>query len=580
MRGSCALNRGRTAFLIALALTLAAAPAAVAALAPTGSIATASPQALGAPAPPALTGNLLILLDRSPRQASAARVTVEATIARFGAQPAGVSVPQIGLITVHPPAGVSPTSFERVLRRLPGVASVSPERTYVLRAIPDDPALTAAQSSSGVVQWALAREDFYNAWNISTGTGALVGVIDTGVDATQPDLVGKLAAAVDQQTPSNSTGPANTDQDGHGTHVASLACANTDNGIGMAGAGFNCKLVIEKTDFTQSSIDAAIVDATNRHVDAINMSFGSNQSSSTPPADELRALQYAAARKVVLVAAAADSRTTQEGDPADVLQPSGTGPNLNAGLGLDVTAADYDGGLASFAGSGTEISMAAFGALDPSELSFYPGVVGPPPGIFGAFPANRTSMESFPDPCRCRTTFDGSSSWAYLQGTSMAAPQVAAVAAMMRVLNPFASLQDILRILKQTAQRPSGQGWSPELGWGILDAGAALAATQRLDRLPPVSHMNPPDVRGPGRFLLSWTGRDQHYGTLIPSGIAYYDVYESYDGKPYRLIDKTTRHTLRFRGIPGQRYMFYTAAVDRAGNREMHPARDTTRVFS
>jgi serine protease len=579
MRGSCALNRGTTAFLVALGSTLAAAPVALAALAPTGSIATASPQALGAPAPPALTGNLLILLDRSPRQASAARATVDATIARFGAQPAGVSVPQIGLITVRPPAGVSLASFERVLRRLPGVASVSPERTFVPRAIPDDPALTAAQSSSGVVQWALAREDFYNAWNISTGTGALVGVIDTGVDATQPDLVGKIAAAVDQQAPSDSTGPADTDQDGHGTNVASLACANTDNGIGMAGAGFNCKLVIEKTDFTQSSIDAAIVDATNRRVDAINMSFGSSQSSSTPPADELRALQYAAAHKVVLVAAAADSRTTQEGDPADVLQPSGTGPDLNSGLGLDVTAADYDGGLASFAGSGTEISMAAFGALDPSEFSFYPGI-GPPPGIFGAFPANKTSMESFPDPCRCRTTFDGSSSWAYLQGTSMAAPQVAAVGAMMRLLNPFASLQDILRILKQTAQRAAGQGWSPELGWGILDAGAALAATQRLDRLPPVSHMNPPDVLDPGLFLLSWTGRDQRYGTLIPSGIAYYDVYESYDGKPFRLIDKTSGHTLRFRGIPGQRYTFYTAAVDRAGNREMHPARDTTRLLS
>jgi hypothetical protein len=53
----------------------------------------------------------------------------------------------------------------------------------------------------------------------------------------------------------------------------------------------------------------------------------------------------------------------------------------------------------------------------------------------------------------------------------MAAPQVAAVGAMMRALNPFASLREILRTLKQTAQRPPGTAWTDDLGWGILDAG-------------------------------------------------------------------------------------------------------------
>ena len=193
-------------------------------------------------------------------------------------------------------------------------------------------------------------------------------MIDTGIDGSHPDLAAKIAGAVDQQDPSDARGNARTDEVGHGTHVASLACAGTNNGIGMAGAGYNCRLLIEKSDFTDSSIAAAIVDAADRHVGALNMSFGPAQpTANSAPLSEVRALQYAAAHNVVLVAAAADSPGTEQGDPANVLQPAGTGPNLTQGLGLDVTAADYSGNRASFAGSGSEISLAAFGAFKPDD---------------------------------------------------------------------------------------------------------------------------------------------------------------------------------------------------------------------
>ena len=89
-------------------------------------------------------------------------------------------------------------------------------------------------------------------------------MIDTGIDGTHPDLRSKIAAAVDQQDPADARGTAMTDEIGHGTHVASLACGATGNGIGMAGAGYNCRLLVEKTDFSDSSIAAAIVDAANR----------------------------------------------------------------------------------------------------------------------------------------------------------------------------------------------------------------------------------------------------------------------------------------------------------------------------
>jgi subtilisin family serine protease len=525
----------------------------------------------------AQTGNLLVLLDQHRAHAEAVRSAVDATIASVGARLAGKSVPEIGLITVRPPVGVAPSALAAVLRALPGVQSVQFERRYVPRLVPADPALSTTDPSSGVpYQWTLGREDFYRAWDITKGDGALVGVIDTGVDGAHPDLQSKIVAAVDQETGS-STGPASTDQVGHGTHVASLACADTGNGLGMAGAGYNCDLVIEKSDFSDSSIAAAIVDATDRQVQAINMSFGPSTPTSAPaPDSEVRALDYAAAHKVVLVAAAADSPSTEQGDPANLLQPAGTGPLLDQGLGLDVTAADYNGARASFAGSGTEISMAAFGAFNAASASLLP-CSGAPVGVFGAYPANSTPLESFP-PSACRTTFQGDNRYAYLAGTSMAAPQVAATAAMMRVLNPYASLPDVVRTLKQTAQRPAGAGWTNDLGWGILDAGAALDAIRRLDRLPPVSHLYAPRLTHRRVFELRWFGRDQQRPGLIASGIAYYELYVSVNGGRLRLLARTTHQTLRFRGRPGFRYAFELFAVDRAGNREVHPLRLTTRV--
>jgi serine protease len=558
-------------FLSSLVLALAVG------LLPVGGVAAAAATRSTSPsASPAATGNLLVLLGRR----HAATAAVRAAVAQAGARPAGRSVPEIGLITVRPALGESVTTLARRLRSLPDVASVTLEHRYVPRVVPNDPALSARNPNSVTVQWTLGREGFYSAWNISRGDGALVGVIDTGIDGSHPDLRSKIALAVDQQSPSDARGTAMTDEIGHGTHVASLACAATGNGIGMAGAGYNCRLLIEKSDFSDSSIAAAIVDAANRHVDALNMSFGPAGNNPEPaPDSEVRALDYAAARKVVLVAAAADEFTTEQGDPANVVQPAGTGPSLTAGIGLDVTAADYSGHRASFAGYGNEISLAAYGALTPEQTGLL-GIGGREPGVFGAFPVNSTDLEALPSPCGCRTTFGGSSSYAYLQGTSMAAPQVAAAAAMMRRLNPDATLADVLTTLKRTATRHTGAGWTSDVGWGILNADAALEAIRRVDRLAPTSILYAPRVSNRRRFSLRWSGHDQTRPDLIPSGIARYEIYVRSNGSRPRLLATTTpaRRSLSFRGANGRRYVFFCVAVDRAGNRQRASVDVTTRV--
>jgi serine protease len=521
------------------------------------------------------TGNVLVLLARGRATAAAATATVDRVASSLGARRAGSQVPQIGLITLRPPAGVSAAAFAGALRKLPGVANVELEHRLVPRAIPNDPALHDSDPYTGVIEWMLAREGFYGAWNISRGAGARVGVIDSGIDANHPDLRNKIAAAVDHQDPLDASGTARTDEMGHGTHVSSLACAETGNGIGIAGAGYDCKLVVEKSDFSDSSIASSIVDAANRQVQALNMSFGPDSATPPPaPASEVRALHYAADRRVVLVAAAGDMPATEQGDPANVLQPAGSGPQLNKGLGLDVTAADYSGQRASFAGYGSEISLAAFGAFDPSRGG-PPLCLGAPAGLLAAFPPPPTELDL--EAAVCRRTYSGAR-YAYLQGTSMAAPQVAGAAALIRLLNPYATLTDVLRTLKQTAQRPRGTRFRQDLGWGILDAGAALRAAQRIDRVPPVSHPRVPRVAHHRVFRLRWSGHDRRIPGLIASGIRRFLIYVGTGHHRRRLLAKTTRHSLRFRGRPGHRYVFFVVAVDRAGNHERKASSAVTRV--
>jgi serine protease len=573
------MRRGVLGLSVLVSLLLATAAPATATTTPaTAPPATATPATPATATPATPTGNLVVLLDQSHAGTISTRAAVQATVTGLGARPAGKSVPDIGLVTVRPPRGASSAAFARMLAAVPGVASVQPELRYAPRSVPNDPALRGSGPTAGVPwQWYLMREGFNRAWGLNQGRDALVGVIDTGIDAQHPDLAAKIAATVDQQAAADSTGPADTDQIGHGTHVASLACADTGNALGLAGAGYDCRLLIEKTDFTDSSIAAAIVDAAKRHVDALNMSFGPSGGTSHPaPGSEIRALHYAAAHRVVLVAAAADSPGTEQGDPANLLQPADTGPSLSKGLGLDVTAANYGGRRASFAGSGSEISLAAYGAFRSTGPVLSP-CSGSTFGLFGAFPGNSTQMESFP-PTACRVTYRGDNRYATIAGTSMAAPQVAATGAMMRVLNPFASLRDILTTIKRTAERAPGQGWTSDLGWGILNAGAALEAIRRVDRLAPHSRLFVPKLSHRRSVVLRWNGHDQQHAGLIASGIAYFDVFVRPAGGHSVRLARTRRHRFRFTGLPGRRYTFWVVAIDRAGNRQRRPAHLTTRI--
>jgi subtilisin family serine protease len=405
------------------------------------------------------TGNLIALL----RSTASGKAALERTgVHRI------VSIPAIGAVAVRPAPGQSVAAARRLLLADPAVRRVEAERYRTLRFLPDDPALTEPDRNApadAVYQWNLRRERFPKAWKRSKGRRARLAVIDTGIDATHPDLAGRIVhskgydyADCGGLLQPSCTGPG-YDEVGHGTHVAGLACGTGNNGFGLAGGAFACRLIVEKASdrstLSDSLIAASITDATDHGADVISMSFGGGDQSGAISS----ALDYAYDHDVVLVAAASNRNTQNQGYPARYLQPTGTAQNLNSGKGLVVTAAGFDGGPAWFhPGHGTGVSLAAYGASSRTTR-----------GIFSTFPANPT------DEC-CRTTFHGSNRFAYLEGTSMATPQVAAAAALMRSERPGIENARVLRILKRSA---TARGFTSDLGWGILDAGRALRKAVR-----------------------------------------------------------------------------------------------------
>ncbi|MGZ6644032.1 MAG: S8 family peptidase [Solirubrobacteraceae bacterium] len=524
------------------------------------------------------TGRLLVTVAPGAA-APRARVTAAALAATGDARPAGFSVPQIGLVTLRPRRGAGLHALAVRLRADPRVARVEVEHRGRPRLEPNDPALVTPETAIGTapntpVEWWAARSNFPAAWDVSTGAGATVAVIDTGAETSHPELADRVLGAASFDADGT---PATTDSVGHGTHVASLACGAGNNGVGLAGAGLRCRMLILKSDFSDSSVAKAIVYAVDHGADAINMSFGTDPG--VAPSQAVRdAVDYAFARNVVMAAAAADTPIADQGYPADLLQPTGTGPDLSVDKGLSVTAADASDARASFAGQGSQISVAAYGSYDSS-----PAASGPP-GIFGAFTAGPNDLETgsigLPPhpPCTCRTTFAGDSRYAYVQGTSMATPMVSATAALIRHLNPDLTAAEIVRLIKETARRPAGV-WTGDLGWGILDAGAALTRAASIDRRAPASRVKRlPALTSKPTITVRWSAADKAPAGVRASGITRFELWRATDGGRFKRLLSTTRTSRQVTLRRGGRYRFYTVAIDHAGNREPAPKQADARV--
>jgi thermitase len=175
-----------------------------------------------------------------------------------------------------------------------------------------------------VTQWAWAKVSAYSAWDVTTGNAAVrVAVVDTGIDVgdlnySTPDYTGH-ADIVGCQTPiikSFISGESGNDDHGHGTHVAGTVGACTNNGTGVSGANWAVQLLgVKVLDWsgsgTASGVAQGIRWAADNGANVINLSLGGGASKTIE-----RAVNYAWRKGAVLVCAAGNSGTTQLNYPA------------------------------------------------------------------------------------------------------------------------------------------------------------------------------------------------------------------------------------------------------------------------
>ena len=471
------------------------------------------------------------------------------------------AIPEIGMLSVKLGAG-GLAGLQRQLAGDPRVEKVESDPAVEPRYSPNDFAFTHPDvhaPGGDLGQWNLIRSSGPPAWDLSKGAGAEVAIVDFGTDGSHPDLAPRIAAAQ-----GFGTGSPTVDTNGHGTHTAGLACADSDNGFGIASLGFDCSLYIAKIGGACSNVSAAVIAAANRSSDVISMSLGGCRPSINS------ALSYALGRGSILVAAA-DNNPTPDNScpptndcayPAEWIQPEGTGPNKGFNRGLVVTAAKYDGTRASFAQMTSGVSVAAYGSAGNS-------LSGGQQGILSTWPPPTVSSDSL----GVRTTVNGSNRFAYLVGTSMATPQVSGLAALIRAVKPNMAAQRVVELIKATAGSCGTYGGG--LGWGVIRADQAVASALDKDTHAPTSNVRRAKRRR-GAINIRLKRGDPAGTTCIKqlpsSGVKRVLVFASANKGRYRRIAKTTKKKIRFRGKRGRKYRFYSIAVDNAGNRESPPA--------
>ena len=455
--------RFRSALALPLALPLGMATATALAFLPnvTASAAQAAPAATASATASASADATALshVVNVRPGQAPSARV--KKAIAEAGGTIV-TSYDQIGVIVVHS----SNADFARGVREVPGVESAGNTRNAPLPAQSTDDrgtprALTAddlkdvkaaaGQDPLEPLQWDLAAIRADKAHEVSLGSpGVTVGVIDTGVDDTHPDL----APNFDREASVNcvSGKPDTTDgawrpgtgESPHGTHVAGEIAA-AKNGVGMTGVAPGVKVAGIKVAttagyFYTEAVVCGFVWAAEHGVDVTNNSYYTDpwyfDCTDDPDQKALvdavtRASRYAERKGTVNVAAAgnenydlaADSITDpvspNDGTPSDrVIDPSECYdlPTQLPGV-VTVAATGAKGVKSSFSNYGPGvIDVAAPGG---DSTAYQPPAPPATSGlVLGTLPGGR---------------------WGYMAGTSMASPHVAAVAALIKSAHPHAS---------------------------------------------------------------------------------------------------------------------------------------------
>jgi subtilisin family serine protease len=340
------------------------------------------------------------------------------------------------------------------LADLPGVTSVEPDYPVYLAWEPNDDYYSTGE------QWAYSRIQAPAAWDVERGDGGvLVAVIDTGADLAHPDLAGRLDTANDRNFTVSTTSAAYTiasDDHGHGTHVAGIVAAQTNNVIGVAGTAplvrvLPLKAIDARGEGDSSDVAAAISYAVSVGADVINMSLAFDYGVQVPVVEQ--AIQDAIAAGVIVVAASGN------GGSSGVRYPAAYPECIAVGA---TTPADT---RAPFSTYGQELDVVA-----PGGKASEPDPIG--------------------DAVLSTYWTSSGSTYAYMEGTSMAAPFVAGAAALLRSFVPTATAGEIRSAIEVSAKDISAAGFDNYTGNGLLQMRNALDYLTGQDTTPPTTTSN------------------------------------------------------------------------------------------
>lgn len=409
-------------------------------------------------------------------------------------------------------------AIEAALRKNPKVEYV--EKNFIASAelVPNDPGFSG--------QWHLSAISSPGAWDINTGSSSVViAVLDSGADINHPDLALNLVAGHNFLDGSNNVYD-NGSNSGHGTAVSGVISATGNNGIGVSGVSWNNSImplvVVQDNWATYSAIASAINYAADHGAKVINMSLGGTSYSSTLQS----AVNYAWNNGLVSVAAAGNSASSTPIYPAaldNVIAVSGT---------------DQADNLASFTSFGDWVDVAA------PATPIYTTMLG---GGYG--------------------------SW---QGTSFSAPQVAGLAGLLFSHNPSLTNQQVVDLIKNTADDLGAPGFDPYYGNGRINAYRALLAAPLpgSGTPPPPPSATPPtpgDTTPPTVDFVSvqydgvkWLNVNTS-ASDSGSGVAKVEIYV--DGS-LKATDTSNPYSFKFntRPWPKGTHTIQVKAYDAAGN--------------
>lgn len=324
----------------------------------------------------------------------------------------------------------------------------------------------AASELRETIDWGLAALNVPPHWKATQGEGVRVALLDTGIDESHPDLNG----AIDDVRDFTGSRAGAADRNGHGTHTAGIVAARK-NERGVVGVSPECRLLIGKVlddagAGSTASVAAGIDWACDQGADVINLSLGS------PYRDAAlqQVVERAAAKGKFLIAAAGN-----DGARGGVNFPARWEETIA------VAAIDRQGSPCAFSSAGPEVDFAAPGQ---EVMSTYLG-----------------------------------HGYARLSGTSMAAPFVSGLVALLIALHrrggasktPLRTIDDLIDHLRRAARDTGPVGHDPATGWGLVDADRLLDLSPISEPGAPPPHVSLPDSPQPGGICvvlsgLTWKG--------------------------------------------------------------------------